>query len=86
MRIGWMTCLSVTAMTTSEHEEIGRFLLGVKVYRNPDGSVSTGFDCANRHVPLEIVLTYVRAFLKDQEKKYFDGFSHDFLSFTKGEE
>ena len=49
--------------------EIGRFGLGIRIIRHPDGKVEYQTQSANENVPVEIVLMQIRAFLRNIEKE-----------------
>lgn len=51
--------------------ELGRFALGIKIFRNSDGSISYQTKDVNEGVPIEIVIMQIKAFLKDLEDNYY---------------
>ena len=57
-----------------EPKEIGRFALGIILYKHPDNRVEYRFQSKNQNIPLEIVLLQVKAWLRNQENKYFSNY------------
>ena len=57
-----------------EPKVIGKFALGILLCRYSDGSVEFRFQSKNENIPIEIILTQVRAWLRNQENIYFDNF------------
>ncbi len=55
--------------------EIGAFAFGIRLIRQPDGSVKYQTDSVNKNVPVEIVIMQMKIFLNDLEKEYSDRYS-----------
>lgn len=56
-------------------DEIGAFAFGIRLIRQPDGSIEYKTDSVNRNVPVEIVIMQMKVFLNDLEKEYSDRYS-----------
>lgn len=59
-----------------EHEEIGIFALGIRVFKTADGRLEYQTQSTNQGAPVEVVIMQLRAFLNKLEKDYFDEFEH----------
>ena len=59
----------------NEANEIGRFVLGIRVFEHTDGRTEYQTQSVNQGVPVEIVIMQLKAFLKKLEKDYFDEFN-----------
>ena len=66
-----------------EPKEIGKFGLGIKIIRHPDGRVEYQTQSANQSVPVEIVIMQIKAFLNNLEKDYFNNFDRSTSKFGK---
>ena len=55
--------------------EIGAFGLGIRLIRQPDGSIEYKIDSVNRNVPIEIVIMQIKIFLNGLEKEYSERYS-----------
>ena len=55
--------------------EIGRFGIGIRVFRREDGSLEYQTQSVNQGVPIEIVIMQLKAIINKQEKDYFDEFN-----------
>lgn len=58
---------------TEERREIGRFIFGLKVFKQPDG-LNYEIQSMNENIPVEIVIMQLKTFLNSLEKEYFDSF------------
>ena len=66
-------------MPKEEPKVIGKFALGILLCKYPDGKVEFRFQSKNQGIPIEIILTQVRAWLRNQENKYFDNFDKNII-------
>ena len=53
---------------------IGKFGLGLKVLKYPDGRTEYQIQKINKGIPIQIVIMQIKAFLKNLEKEYFEKF------------
>lgn len=61
-------------MSKEEPKVIGKFALGILLCKHDDGKVEYRFQSKNQNIPIEIILTQLRAWLRQQENKYNDNF------------
>lgn len=59
---------------SDEPREIGRFIFGIRVLEQIDGSPEYQTQSMNQGVPVELVIMQLKAFLNKLEKDYFDEF------------
>lgn len=57
-----------------EPKVIGKFALGILLCKYSDGKAEFRFQSKNENIPIEIILTQVKAWLRNQENIYFDNF------------
>ncbi len=60
----------------SEPKVIGHFVLGVRVYQNPDGTSFWKTDFQLQNMPTEVAIMQTKAFLRRMEQKYYDNFDN----------
>lgn len=65
--------LGLKKMPLEENKEMG-FGLRINGIKSPDGKIGWAFDSINRSVPIEVVAMQLKAFLRNIENDYFDGF------------
>lgn len=54
----------------------GKFLFGIIMYEKEDGSVGWLFNYLNSNVPREIILTPVKAFIREQEDEFYEDYKN----------
>ena len=59
----------------TEESELGKFLFGLRIIKNPDGTIEYKFRSINQSVPVEIVIMQLKAFVNKLENDYFDEFN-----------
>lgn len=60
---------------TEERKITGRFVFGIQIAQNPDGTENVETTSKNNNIPEEILIMQMKAYLKNIEKKYFDNFN-----------
>jgi len=58
--------------------EIGRFIFSIRLLEYPDGVIDWQVNSLNKDIPTEIVLMLIRAFLRNNERKYFNNYDRTF--------
>ena len=66
----------------NEPEEVGKFVLGIKIFKSEESKVFWGMNHVNEHVPIEIILAFTRAFLREREDKFYDGYNRSLAKFS----
>ena len=66
-------CIRVLVGNMAEKREIGRFVFGLKAFRDEE-EFEYQIQTVNENIPVEIILMQLKAFLNSLEKEYFDEF------------
>ncbi len=51
---------------------VGGFLFSIIMYEKEGGTIDWIFNYVNNNVPREMILTPIKAFIKEQENKYYN--------------
>mgnify|MGYP001584083385 FL=1 len=51
---------------------IGEFLFSIIMYEKEDGSIGWEYNYINNSIPTEIILAPIKAFVREQEDKYYN--------------
>ena len=57
-----------------DEKMVGVFALGLRAFQQPSGQIVWRLDSRNQGIPMEIILTQIRAWLKSMENDYFNNF------------
>jgi hypothetical protein len=53
---------------------VGRFALGIKIIKSPDGKVRVEYKTQNENMPVEMVIMKLDAFLRNMKNDYYAEF------------
>ena len=55
-----------------EFKVIGKFMFSIVMFEREDGSIGWAYNYINNGVPTEIILAPIKAFVREQEDKYYN--------------
>jgi len=55
---------------------VGEFFFSIIMYEKEDGSIGWTYNYINNSVPIEIILTPIKAFIREQEDEFFEDYKN----------